>query len=74
MHRTQIYCDEPLFEAVQQKAARRNLSVSAYIRDILQKELASESELTELIDFTEFSGFREDYDVSRESLREKAWK
>ncbi len=74
MHRTQIYFDETLFEAVQQKAARCNLSVSAYIREVLQKELETEKDLLEPIDLTGFSGLWEDYDVSQESLREKAWK
>jgi|GEM_PF-6083668 len=37
MHRTQIYLDEALFETVRQKATKRNLSIFAYIREVLQK-------------------------------------
>lgn len=74
MHRTQIYFDEPLFEAIQQKAARYNLSISAYIREVLQKELESEKELLAPVDFSGFAGIWEDYDISQESIRKKAWK
>ena len=74
MHRTQIYFDEPLFEAIQQKAARDNLSVSAYIREVLQKELEAEKDLSAPVDFTDFAGLWEDYDISQERLRKKAWK
>ena len=74
MHRTQIYFDEPLFEAIQQKAARYNLSISAYIREVLQKDLEAEKDLLAPVDFSGFAGLWEDYDISQESIREKAWK
>ena len=74
MHRTQIYFDEPLFSAVKQQASRLNLSVSAYIRETLKKELLSQQAKPEPIDFTGFAGMWEDRDISQSDLREKAWK
>ncbi len=74
MHRTQIYFDETLFEAVRQKATRHNLSISAYIRGVLQKDLEADKNLLAPTDFSDFAGLWEDYDVSQESLRKKAWK
>lgn len=74
MHRTQIYFDEPLFEAIQQKAARHNVSISAYIREVLQKELEAEKDLLLPVDFSGFAGLWEDADISQESIRQKAWK
>ncbi|HFD11312.1 MAG TPA: hypothetical protein ENJ32_02410 [Crenotrichaceae bacterium] len=74
MHRTQIYFDEPLFEAVRQRAARHNLSISAYIRTVLQKELEAEKDQAMPVDFSDFAGLWEDYDISQDSIRSKAWK
>ncbi|MCF6262904.1 MAG: ribbon-helix-helix protein, CopG family [Xanthomonadales bacterium] len=74
MHRTQIYFDEPLFAAIRQRAARANLSISAYIRELIQKELELEKELMVPVDFSGFAGLWEDSEISQESLRQKAWK
>lgn len=74
MHRTQIYFDDPLFSAIKQQASRLNISVSAYIRETLKKELSRQQAKSEPIDFNEFAGMWEDRDISQESLRKKAWK
>jgi hypothetical protein len=74
MRRTQIYFDEPLFAAIRHNAARLNLSISAYIRDVLQKEIKAQKENLEPVDFSGFAGMWEDYAISQESLRQKAWK
>lgn len=74
MHRTQIYFDEPLFAVIQQRAARSNLSISAYIREVIQKDLELEKELMLPVDFAGFAGLWEDSEISQASLRQKAWK
>jgi len=74
MHRTQIYFEETMFEAIKQKARALNISVSSYIRDILEKELESQKNQEEPVDFSEFAGLWEDYDIDQEKIRKKAWK
>lgn len=74
MHRTQIYFEETMFDAIKQKARALNLSISAYIRDILKKELESQENKTAPLDFNGFAGLWEDHDISQEKLRKKAWK
>jgi len=39
MHRTQIYFEETLFEELKQQANTLGISLSAYIRDTLKKDL-----------------------------------
>ena len=72
MHRTQIYFEEDLFEAVKRKAQQMGLSLSAYIRTVLKKELDQEEHNN--IDFSEFQGLWKDRDITAEKLREEAWK
>ncbi len=72
MHRTQIYFEEQFFEAIKKKARNMNISVSAYIRVTVQKDLQTQKQ--QPADFSEFSGMWQDYDVSLESIRKKAWK
>jgi len=74
VHRTQIYFEESLFEEIKQKAGSMNLSVSAYIRDILRAELDSRKQKEEPVDFSDFAGMWQDHDVTQENIREKAWK
>ena len=74
MHRTQIYFEEAMFERLKQRANRLGVSVSAYIRDALTREL-EESHLDSAPDLSEFVGiWRERDDVDLQSLRKKAWK
>jgi len=51
-----------------------NLTVSAYIRDVLRKELEARQKKSLSPDFSAFSGMWKDSDISQEALREKAWK
>ena len=75
MHRTQIYFEENMFEQLKQKAAQLGVSVSAYIRDTLQKELKKEEQKRHNPDLSSFAGLWKDRDdISVESLRDKAWK
>ena len=74
MHRTQIYFEETLFEAIKQKAAARDMSISAYIRETLKKDLEEDSRPLEPADFSEFAGMWEGRDIDQQALRKKAWK
>ena len=74
MHRTQLYFDDDLINEVRQMAAKLNMTVSAYIREVLKKELAAQKKLAQPIDFSEFVGLWKNNNITQESLREKAWK
>jgi len=74
MHRTQLYFDEEIFEQVKQQSRSMGLSVSAYIREAVRKELQRQKAASRPIDFSEFSGMWKDNDVTQQSLRSKAWK
>ncbi len=74
MHRTQIYFDEVLFKAIKQKANNMNISVSAYIRDTLKKDLEAQKKKEQAIDFSGFAGMWQDNDVTQDDIRAKAWK
>ena len=70
MHRTQIYFEEAMFQEIKKRARKAGLSISAYIRHIIAKELAPSKKT----DRKKFAGLWENRDVSLESLRKKAWK
>ena len=74
MHRTQIYFEETLFQAIRQRANSMNISVSAYIRDTLKRELEDQEKREQPVDFSEFAGIWQDNDVTQEDIRAKAWK
>lgn len=74
MHRTQIYFEEPLFEELKRQANSLGISLSAYIRETLKKDLAEKKKKPSSIDFSKFSGMWEDRNISQESLRQKAWR
>ena len=75
MHRTQIYFEETMLAQLKQRANRLGLSVSAYIRETLQKELNEQQPKDETPDFSAFAGMWKDRDdITLESIREKAWK
>jgi len=75
MHRTQIYFEESMFEQLKQRANRLGLSVSAYIRETLQKELDSGTPEPSKPDFSAFAGmWKNRDDITQESLRNQAWK
>ena len=74
MHRTQIYFEETMFEEIKEKSNKLGLSVSAYIREVLEKDLAIESKIAKDIDFSEFAGIWKGKDIDQSTLRKKAWK
>ena len=74
MRRTQIYFEEPLFEEIKRQANALGISLSAYIRDTLKKDLEEKKIKPSSRDFSNFSGMWKDRDISQNSLREKAWK
>ena len=75
MHRTQIYFEEEMFAKVKRRAAQLGVTISAYIRDTLKKEIEKEEQERKRLDLSSFSGIWKDRDdISVESLRKKAWK
>jgi len=74
MHRTQIYFEEALFEELKRQANILGMSLSAYIRETLKKDLDNKKNKPSAPDFSNFSGMWEDRDITQESLREQAWK
>lgn len=73
MQRTQIYFDEDMLDELKQKAALLGISVSAYIRSVLKRELKKDKK-EHKYDFSEFSGMWEDRDINLHEIRKKAWK
>jgi len=74
MHRTQIYFEEPFFEELKRQANTLGMSLSAYIRETLKKDMEEKKKKPSSVDFSNFSGMWEDRDITQESLRTKAWK
>ncbi len=74
MHRTQLYFEEELFADIKNIASGMDLTVSAYIRGVLRKELEARQKKSQSPNFSAFSGMWKDSDISQESLRKKAWK
>ena len=74
MHRTQIYFEEPFFEELKRQANTLGMSLSAYIRETLKKDMEEKKKKPSSVDLSNFSGMWEDRDISQESLREQAWK
>jgi len=74
MHRTQIYFEEQLFDELKGQANALGISLSAYIRDVLKKDLDNKKKEPTKLDLSRFSGMWEDRDITQESLRDKAWR
>jgi len=74
MHRTQIYFEEPLFEELKRQANIVGMSLSAYIRQTLKKDLDEKKKKPSSVDLSHFSGMWENREISQSSLRKKAWK
>lgn len=74
MHRTQIYFEDDLINEIKKAAQQTNVSMSAYIRNVLKKELANKKDTKESLDFSAFTGIWQDRDIDQEQLRTKAWK
>ena len=74
MHRTQIYFEETLFDELKSQANTLGISLSAYIRDTLKKDLQEKKKKPHTKDFSQFSGMWEGRDTTQKILREQAWK
>lgn len=74
MHRTQIYFEDDLIADIKKAAQQTNLSMSAYIRNVLKKELAQQKIEQTKIDFSDFTGIWQNRKIDQEQLRAKAWK
>ncbi len=75
MHRTQIYFEERMFERIRQRASSLGVSISAYIRETLKRDLEAYGDENEWKKISQFAGMWKDRDdITVESLREKAWK
>jgi len=74
MHRTQIYFEEPFFEELKSQANAMGVSLSAYIRDTLKKDLKNKKNKPQSNDFSKFAGMWEGRETTQETLREQAWK
>ena len=74
MQRTQIYFEEHMLEELKQKASNLGISLSAYIRNSLQKNMNDEEQTPKKLNLSEFSGIWKDKDITQESIRKVAWK
>jgi len=72
MHRTQIYFEQDLFEQIKQTSVQNSQSISAYIREVLRAEIERKKSISS-IDVSGVAGMWEDYNITQESLRKKAW-
>lgn len=74
MHRTQIYFEEDFFKEIKEQAKQLNISMSAYIRKTLKKDLEEKRNNPNNSNFAEFAGMWGDRDITQESIRKDAWK
>jgi metal-responsive CopG/Arc/MetJ family transcriptional regulator len=74
MHRTQIYFEENLFEEIKEQAKQLNISMSAYIRKTLKKDLQEKKNKSDTTKLSDFAGMWEGRDITQESIRKDAWK
>ena len=74
MHRTQLYFDEALYKEIKQTASSMGITMSAYIRNVLKKELNAQKENSQPINFSEFAGMWKGKEITQKDLRNKAWK
>jgi len=74
MHKAQIYFEKTLFEEIKAQANILGLSMSAYVRDALKKDLQEKKKIKQKPDFSDFAGMWKDRDISQESIRKMAWK
>jgi len=74
MHRTQIYFEESLFEQIRHEAKRMGISISAYIRNAIHRDLASSKSENKSHDLSEFVGMWHNRDITQDSIRKEAWR
>ena len=73
MQRTQIYFEETMLEEMKQKAKALGISLSAYIREVLQKDLEEEKRKPQKLDLSEFAGMWGE-NVTLKEIRKRAWR
>ncbi len=74
MHRTQIYFEEPFFAEIKAHANALGVSLSAYIRDALKRDLKQKRGKPQKSDFDQFASMWSGRDITQESIRRDAWK
>ncbi len=74
MHRTQIYFEESFFEELKKEANALGMSLSAYIRETLKKNLEATKKEKRALDLSSYAGIWADREIDQAQLREKAWK
>ena len=73
MHRTQIYFEESMLQELKKQANMLGITLSAYIRQVLEINLLKEKQGETRLDFSEFAGMWEDRKISKSSIRKDAW-
>ena len=63
MQKTQIYFEENMLEALKKKAGSSGISLSAYIRGVLKKDLENQHKEPVKSGFSEFSGIWKNRDI-----------
>jgi len=74
MQRTQIYFEESMLKELKQKANALGISLSAYIRDTLRKNLDNENKKPTKLNLSEFAGMWKGRVIDIQSIRDDAWK
>ena len=73
MHRTQIYFEEPFFAEIKAQANILGVSLSAYIRDALKRDMKQKREKPQKSDYARYAGMWRGRDISQKSIRRNAW-
>ncbi|CAA6803832.1 MAG: Unknown protein [uncultured Campylobacterales bacterium] len=73
MVRTQIYFDEILLDELKQQSTRLGVSVSAYIREVLKKDLSIKKDSNIKQNLAEFVGIWKEKNISEEEIKKQAW-
>jgi len=73
MRRTQIYFEESMLQELKKQANLLGITLSAYIRQVLEINLLKEKENKTRLDFSEFAGMWENRKISKSSIQEDAW-
>ena len=75
MQRTQIYFEESMLEELKYQASKMGISLSAYIRNVLKKDISNKKKSPQQkLEFSDFAGIWSDRDIDLADIRQKAWK
>jgi hypothetical protein len=74
MHRTQIYFEESMLQELKKQANILGITLSAYIRQVLEINLLKTKQGITRLDFSEYAGMWENRKISQLSIRKDAWK